>query len=183
MAKDDEDDIESEEELEEAVAASAKRGVGGWLGFAMITGVAFMMATPTMILLSVGMLPTIVTSMIDGTREKLRSQTMGALNMAGCLPFAVRLWVGDNTVEEALFILRDVFVWGSMYGSAAAGAILLWIGPFITAPLVEMSNRHKLNILKKNNDKLTEEYGQNIVEEAEKYEAGFIAQARRQSGN
>ena len=70
------------------------------------------------------MVPTLVAYIVDRNPLKYPSRTVGYLNFCGCLPYALRLWTGDHSVDAVIGILVDPFAWFAMYGAAAVGWLI-----------------------------------------------------------
>ena len=106
-----------------------------WLsiGFA----VTVIMSLPSVMLILFGLLPTFVAYVVDKTPQKNAAFCVGGINICGVLPYLIDLWIGENSMDEAIKTLTDVFALVVMYGAAAFGWMLFQslppiVGAFIT---------------------------------------------------
>ena len=116
----------------------------------------------TSIILIAGMLPSIVAGYLDQTKEKMRGITIGAMNLAGCTPFVMHLWMTETTVDNALNILTDPLVWMIMYGAAAIGYCIEWA--VVGTVSVFMGERAQVRIksIEKQQEQLRERWGEEV---------------------
>lgn len=139
----------------------------------VICGVVF---HPTTILLLIGMMPTFVAAYTDRTKEKMRGITVGAMNLAGCTPFILQLWMTEHSVETALSILTDPMVWVIMYVAAGIGYCIEWaIVGTASVFLVERAQIRVKTINKKQED-LVERWGAEVSGTIPLDEYGFPVQ-------
>ena len=68
------------------------------------------MIIPTVIVLSVALIPTFVACIMERRNGIYGGVTVGALNMAGTAPYLVDLWFTGHTVAGATEIISSVFV-------------------------------------------------------------------------
>jgi hypothetical protein len=87
---------------------------------------------PTVLLMVIGMAPSIVAFIVDKRPGKVTARAIGYLNLAGCLPYAIKLWTGQNTLTGVLSLLGEPSALMVMYSSAAMG----WMLNFIMAPIM-----------------------------------------------
>ena len=133
-------------------------------------------ALPTVILLAVGMVPTLVAYIVDRNPMKYASRTVGYLNFCGCLPYALRLWTGDHSVDAVIGILVDPFAWFAMYGAAAVGWLIYYFTPPVVAAWMAVNHEIRQQALKSRQAELTNEWG-NTVRRAATEAAGSQAQS------
>ncbi|MDA0340832.1 MAG: hypothetical protein O3B74_04445, partial [Proteobacteria bacterium] len=57
---------------------------------------------PTVLILSVGMLPTLAAYIVDRRREKYTTLCVGSMNFVGVIPFLATLWTEDHRVPIRL---------------------------------------------------------------------------------
>ncbi len=116
-------------------------------------------ALPTVILLTVGMVPTIVAYIVDRNPMKYASRTVGYLNFCGCLPYALGLWTGDHSVDAVIAILVDPFAWFAMYGAAAVGWLIYYTTPPVVAAWMAVNHKIRQQALKARQTELMNEWG------------------------
>lgn len=109
-----------------------------------------------------GMLPTIVAMTIDRRVTRSASNTIGAFNLMGVMPYLIQLWNSSDVSQEAQHILTDVYVWFYIYSAAALGWIMIWIMPQIWANIVISRAHNKVAQLEQAQEKLVEEWGEEV---------------------
>ena len=91
----------SEEQQAEGVARG--RAIIAWV-VAPLVCLAFF---PTILLLLIGMAPSIVAYIVDKRPRKVKARSISYLNFAGCLPYALKLWMGQNTISGVLELVFE----------------------------------------------------------------------------
>lgn len=132
----------------------------------VFVGVLGVVAPPTLLVMLVGMLPSIVGIVISPARVKPAMASMFSLNLAGVLPVIGFLWQRGQTFERAFQLLTDVYMWGLMFGSAGLAAFLIWGVPIGVHAVYELQANTLTGRLKKRREKLVEEWGGQIFEDA-----------------
>jgi hypothetical protein len=112
-----------------------------------------------------GMLPALVSSMIDRRASKAASTSIGAFNMAGMLPYLNELLRGNDVSVQAQALLGDIYAWFHIYGAAAAGWIVIWALPQIWAGIFVARAKDRIATLQTEQDKLVEEWGKDVADE------------------
>ncbi len=100
------------------------RGLGWRKHFLTLTGlVSAMIFAASTIIIVVGMMPTVAANLIDKSRQKSRAISVGMMNLAGCIPFLLELWMSPqpNSMETAFNILLQPKTVTIIYVIAAAG--------------------------------------------------------------
>lgn len=137
-------------------------GVLAWV-LALIFGV---FALPTLILLLIGMAPTLVAYFImDRHPSKFITRAVGYLNFAGCLPYAIDLWRGGSgfwDFENLLLIISNPFSLLVMYSSAAVGWAILFAAPPVVASYLAVTSDMKEKNLKARQKELIANWGRNV---------------------
>ncbi|MGY9006011.1 MAG: hypothetical protein ACKVJQ_07950 [Alphaproteobacteria bacterium] len=126
-----------------------KEGGGGSVQImvAIMFVLGMLLALPTMLVVTIGLLPTLVALVVDVRPGRKAAQSVGALNIAGITPFLVTLWTGQNDIVSAMKILTDAFAWLVIY-SAAGGGWLLYLGmPTVSSIFMQMTAKHKITNL------------------------------------
>ncbi len=125
-----------------------KKGGGGKLIFLMtLAGCLVPFGVPTL-LVSLGLIPTLVALLTDTDENRSSLATIGYLNFAGVLPFLIELWQNGQTMDAALRIIRDPFSWVVMFGSAGVGQLMLYTIPPIVTSMVLMKQESRLRTLR-----------------------------------
>lgn len=154
--------------------AKKKKGISiqvrAILIFLLLCGLIFM---STMLLIIVGMLPTFTAVFIDRTAEKTRGLTVGALNLAGCMPFILKLWGGGNTVDYAITIITDPRTIIVMYSAAGVGYIVDWAVSGLVATIMVQTSASKLQSMATRRAELIARWGREVTGEIATDPHGF----------
>lgn len=147
--------------------------------FGLLCSLIFM---PTMVLLIVGMLPTLVATFIDRTSEKTRGLTVGAMNLAGCMPFLLQLWSTTNSVERAIEIIVDPRTIIVMYCAAGVGYIVDWAVSGLVASIMVQTSAARLQNISKRRAELIERWGREVTGEIAVDRQGFPTEQETAAG-
>ncbi|MGE4218790.1 MAG: hypothetical protein AB7G39_05020 [Alphaproteobacteria bacterium] len=126
---------------------------------APIIGVVFF---ATILLLTVGMLPTIAAFVVDRYPRKLITKTVGFMNFAGCAPYVMQLWTGSQTVDQVADILGEPTHWLVMYGTAGVGWTIYFLMPPLAAAWLAVSQEMRQKALQGQQQQLIEEWGPEV---------------------
>lgn len=127
---------------------------------AFIAGMLF--ALPTMLLLTLGLLPTLVAFVVDLHPRKYAARSVGFMNFTGTLPFLLALWTGAHDIVSAMKILTDVFAWLVIYSAAALGWLIYMGMPSVAGFIMQFHAGRRVNVLDARRKKLIQEWGENI---------------------
>ncbi len=127
---------------------------------AFIGGMVF--ALPTMLVLTLGLLPTLVAFIVDAHPRKYAARSVGFLNLAGTLPFLVTLWSKNHNLIEAMRILTDVYAWLVIYAAAAVGWIIYLGMPSVAGFLMELTAARRIRKLDAERRRLIKEWGDGV---------------------
>jgi hypothetical protein len=142
----------------QAAQTAAVKVIGGML----LMGVG-VWVLPTMVVLAIGMLPTLVAYVTDRRREKYAAFCVGAANLCGVLPFMLALWTQDHSFDHAFRQVGDPLSWFAMYGSAAIGWAIYYVTPGIIALFLKVQIERRIEKLKQYQTELIEEWGPGIA--------------------
>ncbi len=120
------------------------------------------MSLPTVMLIFFGMLPTIVSAIIDRTPKRNATFCVGGINLCGVFPYMMELWLGDNSMEGAMWILTDVFSLLVMYGAAAFGWMIFQSLPPVVATFVTVLAQSRVASLRSTQRQLIDEWGEDV---------------------
>ena len=142
-------------EEQQAEGAARGRVIIAWV-VAPLVCIAFF---PTILLLLIGMAPSIVAYIVDKRPRKVTARSIGYLNFAGCLYYALKLWTEQNTISGVLELVSEPSALMIMYSSAAVG----WMLNFVMVPIMSafLAVRHeaKIRSISKRQDDLIKEWG------------------------
>lgn len=119
-------------------------------------------ALPTMMVLTLGLLPTLVAFVVDLHPRKYAARSVGSLNFAGTLPFLVSLWSGTHDLMSAMKILTDVYAWLVIYSAAAVGWVIYLGMPQVSGFLMEINAARRIRALDARRRKLIAEWGDEV---------------------
>lgn len=138
--------------------------------FGLLTSIVFMSTT---IILGIGMLPTIVAVFIDRTSERTRGLTVGAMNLAGCMPFLLKLWTGSGSAEQAFSIITDPRTVIVMYCAAGVGYVIDWaVSGLVSSIMVQAGTLRAQQIVKRQAD-LVQRWGREVTGDIATDQYGF----------
>lgn len=143
----------------------ARRGGGGkakqFVVLALVLGL-LPFGLPTL-LVAAGLLPTLVFLVADRDPQKSAATAIGALNVAGVLPFLIELWEKGHTMEAAMAIIQDPMSWIVMLGSAGIGRLLIYAIPPAMASLTISRMETRLRGLREATGHLKEIWGVEVT--------------------
>lgn len=111
---------------------------------------------------ALGMLPSVVSIIVDRGSGRFASQTISACNFVGILPFLFDIALNYEKSIAAKEIMMDPFTWVVIYGFAIIGLLLIFVLPNITAIIFSLKAEYKLNKLLNEQEKLVEEWGEEV---------------------
>ena len=120
-------------------------------------------AAPTMIVMFFGMLPTLVAYIIDRTKRKSASMSVGALNFIGVFPYLMTLWSDYSSIDIALDMVGDIFSLLVMYSAAAFGWLLFLALPSVISEFVIIIQQRKVAQLRGEQKDLIDEWGAEVA--------------------
>lgn len=144
--------------------ASPKKGKGklGVVLFMIAFGLSFWFIFPTLVLVLIGLVPTIIALLTDSDRQKSSTAAVGFMNAAGITPFVIDLWTKGQTMENVFQILREPSNWLVMLGAAGIGQLIVFTVPQAVASLSLARSEGRLKILRRNLESLKESWGPDV---------------------
>lgn len=121
------------------------------------------LAGPTMLLLIIGMVPAIVAAIIDRSKQKTATLTVGSLNFIGVFPYMMTLWSGFNSYGAAQAIIGDLFNLLVMYSAAAFGWLIFLAMPSVISSFVVVMQQRKVAQLRGEQKDLIDEWGAEVA--------------------
>ena len=132
--------------------------------FILICLIGFVVAAlPSVIVLCIGMVPTVVAYIIDLTPGRYAARCVAGVNIAGVVPFLDRLWSSTNDMTVAIAIATDVFAWLAFYAAAGIGWLLFMGLPGLVASYKTFSAKRKANSLREHLTDLKREWGSEVT--------------------
>jgi hypothetical protein len=114
---------------------------------------------PTAIFLFVGLIPTFVAFFVDRSRKKRKCVTVGAMNLAGCMPFLMDLWMTERTFAKAASLLLEPATIVVIYSAAGIGYLLDWLLIILVSGYVYQRGLARVESIKKMQKNLIERWG------------------------
>ena len=143
------------------VQVGGVRSIAQIVFFTLFIG-GMLFALPTMLVLTLGLLPTLVAFVVDIHPRKYAARSVGFLNFAGTLPFLISLWTGHHDLLSAMRILTDVYAWLVIYSAAAVGWVIYWGMPSVAGFLMEINAARRVRKLDAQRKKLIADWGEDI---------------------
>ena len=120
-------------------------------------------ALPTVILLVLGLLPSIVAAIVDRRDEKYAAYCVGGFNLSGVMPYLLTLWSTGDSMHALGGILTSPFAWLVMYGAAALGWLANYWTPQVTMRVRRVRDRAEVARLRKRQEQILEEWGAEVM--------------------
>lgn len=116
-------------------ATVPKRRIGSVVSWIIAAGLLFAFYE-SIVLLLVGMIPTGIALAMDRSPHKDQARSVGYLNFAGCLPWAIDFWMTGGGFDRVFEIVGDPIVLAVMYSAAALGwGLCFAVRPFVATYL------------------------------------------------
>ena len=140
-----------------------QRGRSNLTWILLILTFFLVIASPTMIVLFFGMLPSVVAYIIDRSKGKAATFCVGSINFVGVFPYIITLWTDTNTIDAAMTFVSDIFVMLVMYSAAAFGWLLFLAMPTVVSSFVLVLQQRKVAQLRAEQKELIEEWGPEVA--------------------
>ncbi|HEV2676647.1 MAG TPA: hypothetical protein VGV37_19130 [Aliidongia sp.] len=92
---------------------------------------------PICLLMTLALVPTMVAWLIDDTPGQSLIRTVAPLNFASSLPFAIKLWHENNSLDQVFTFLSTGYTWVALYGAALFGWMLYYLAPAVITTVVQ----------------------------------------------
>lgn len=135
----------------------------------LLAAILFM---PTTILLVFGMLPTVVAALVD-RKGGARAITVGSINLCGCMPFLLDLWMTSHTADYAVGLITNPYTIIVMYSAAAIGYLIDWALSGIVATVMIQRSTSRLKAIRERQDEMVERWGREVTGEMVLDSEGF----------
>lgn len=155
-----------------------KKSVIGKMGFrawvlvliSLVTAIVFF---PSTLLLTVGLLPTLMAAVYVSAGHKNKVLTIGALNFAGCFPFLMMIWDTTDRMQKSLELLADPVTTVVMYSAAAVGYVLNWGVTKTVKNVMLLGANNKIKSIEKEKEALEDRWGREVRGDLVLDENGF----------
>ena len=108
-------------------------------------------------------MPTLVALVVDRTSQLYGAITVGGLNISGCFPWLIDLWLNDHTVTDVLTLLTNVGTLFVIFGCASLGWILSSTAPSLASNILAVTSTQKIVALQERQKALLDEWGPGII--------------------
>ena len=113
------------------------------------------------VLFIVGLAPTTVLGMTGkGVYKAQKLQCVAFTNIAGILPFAGQIWAHPR---DYLSIISNPINLVTMFGAAAIGYALIYVGPMVAAQVLQTMAKDRLNKIAQARQALVEAWGPDVL--------------------
>jgi len=142
-----------------------RAGRGGALLTLMVIGLTVLALTalPLCILVVAGALPTAVAILVDRHPRRYLARTVGAMNLAGVIPGALRPWEMGISFSSLQQVVASPYQWLVMYGSAGLGWLLFFFVPPVVAMVLDVQFEDRKRRLEARAKALVEEWGEEVT--------------------
>jgi len=131
-----------------------------WL-FVLIVGLIWI-SLPTVLMIIVGMPPTVVAWIIDRSYQKSATYCVAGMNFCGLFPYLMDLWMGVHSLKAASVIVTDVFALLVIYGAAAFGWMIYITVPPVVATFLTVMAQRRVAQLRTLQRHIIEEWGESV---------------------
>ncbi len=114
------------------------------------------------VILFIGLLPMFVAFFADRSKKKTKAITVGAMNVAGCVPFLMELWMADGSMAKALSIILDPMAVIVIYAAAGVGYLIDWAVTVVVASLLYQRGVARQEAIEKRQKELKERWGEEV---------------------
>jgi ABC-type transport system involved in multi-copper enzyme maturation permease subunit len=128
-----------------------------------IIGCGAIFVLPSVLILGIGMTPTLAAMITDRRKEKYATLCVGCMNFTGVLPFMVELWTNDHSYDNAFRLIGEPFTWLVMFGAAAIGWAIYFVAPGIVGMFIAMRADQRVQRLRRRQRDLVEEWGPGVA--------------------
>lgn len=144
-------------------AADARQKAWKPVWLLLVVVLFIILSLPTVMVVGVGMLPTLVAYLVDRQRPRYAALCVGGLNSAGVFPHLLPIWFGMHTLNAAEEALTDVFVLVTMYGAALFGWMLYFAVPPLVGAVLSVMAQRRVALLRLSQKGLIEDWGESVA--------------------
>ncbi|MGB0682030.1 MAG: hypothetical protein ACPGOV_04960 [Magnetovibrionaceae bacterium] len=120
-----------------------------------------MISLPTLIILGVGMAPSLVAFLIDRSEQKYATFCVTGMNFCGVFPYIMDLWLGTHSISLAWDIIGP-FSLMVMYAAAAFGWMMFMALPPVVSTFLTVVSQQRILALRSKQRRLVEEWGEEV---------------------
>jgi hypothetical protein len=132
-----------------------------WI-FVLVVGLIWL-SLPTVLMIVVGMPPTLVAWIIDRSHQKSATFCVAGLNFCGLFPHLMDFWQGTHSLAAAGEIITNVFVLLAIYGAAGFGWMLYVAVPPVVGTFLTVMAQRRVAQLRTLQRQILEEWGESVA--------------------
>ncbi|NQV55473.1 MAG: hypothetical protein HQ503_06410 [Rhodospirillales bacterium] len=117
----------------------------------------------SVIVMVVGLLPSIVALIVDQTLKKYAFFCVLGMNVPGVFPSLLDLWGGSNDLTGAIKIITNVFDLTIMYAAAGFGWLLYVSIPPVIGAFITVTAQQRVSTLRARQREIINEWGKDIA--------------------
>ena len=133
------------------------------LGIGAILVLLTAFSLPSLIVFTVGLLPTGVAFIVDRSDQKTGTFCVGGMNLCGVVPYVMKLWTGKHTTSAATEIISDVLSLLVMYAAAGFGWIIFLAIPPVVATFLSVIAQSRVKALRASQQEIVNEWGPEVA--------------------
>lgn len=117
---------------------------------------------PTLLLLLVGMLPSLAAVVVEKGAYRYAWVCVGGLNFAALSPWLFKLWFGRHTMAYAIEQIAGISMLLAAYSGAAVGWLLYLGVPPLVRAILSATSHYRLDNLSKLQKNLADQWGEDV---------------------
>ena len=133
------------------------------LGIGAILVLLTAFSLPSLIVFTVGLLPTGVAFIVDRSDQKTGTFCVGGMNLCGVFPYVIKLWTDKHTTSAATEIISDVLSLLVMYAAAGFGWIIFLAIPPVVATFLSVIAQTRVKALRASQQEIVNEWGPEVA--------------------
>ena len=133
------------------------------LGIGAILVLLTAFSLPSLIVLTVGLLPTGVAFIVDRSDQKTGTFCVGGMNLCGVFPYVMKLWTGNHTPTAAMEIISDVLSLLIMYAAAGFGWMIFLTIPPVIATFLSIIAQTRVKVLRATQQEIVVAWGPEVA--------------------
>lgn len=121
-----------------------------------------LVALPTLLIFAVGMIPTLVSFVVDKTRRRAQTVSVGAISFAACMFYVLDLWGAGNDLDGAFTIVSNPMMIVVTFGAAAVGYGIDIVVSGMASHIMYANLKRRQSRIKKSQKDLVERWGREV---------------------
>ena len=134
--------------------------------FHVLSAVGLMMGivySAMAIVFVVGMIPTLVCSIVDKSVHRTKTMTVAAMNFAGCVPFMLEVWKKGGGLDTAITYILEPRTIVVMYFAALMGYLIDWAVTGIVSSVMVQRGKARMIAIREHQKDLVERWGPEVT--------------------